>query len=51
MLYSPSSFLLIRGSSAREKDRIRGRPSRQPNFFVAINLQSPVPADHPVRPS
>lgn len=29
---------------------MRGRPNRQPNLFVAINLEDLVPADHPLRP-
>lgn len=29
---------------------MRGRPNRQPNLFVKINLEELVPADHPLRP-
>ena len=29
---------------------MRGRPTRQPNLFVSINLETLVPADHPLRP-
>ncbi len=29
---------------------MRGRPNRQPNLFVQINLEELVPADHPLRP-
>lgn len=29
---------------------MRGRTNRQPNLFVAINLEELVPADHPLRP-
>jgi transposase len=33
-----------------EDDGMRGRPNRQPNLFVKINLEELVPADHPLRP-
>lgn len=29
---------------------MRGRPNRQPNLFVQLNLEELVPADHPLRP-
>ena len=29
---------------------MRGRPDRQPNLFVKINLEELVPEDHPLRP-
>lgn len=29
---------------------MRGRPNRQPNLFVKINLEELVPAEHPLRP-
>jgi transposase len=29
---------------------MRGKPDRQPNLFVKINLEELVPADHPLRP-
>lgn len=29
---------------------MRGRPNRQPNLFVTINLEELVPAEHPLRP-
>jgi len=33
-----------------EQYGMRGKPDRQPNLFVRINLEALVPADHPLRP-
>ena len=29
---------------------MRGRVSGQPTFFLTVNLESDIPADHPLRP-